>query len=36
MIGLEYVLKLWDTTQTELANKLELKQQNIDAWVKHS
>lgn len=34
MIGLEYVLKLWDTTQTELANKLELKQQNIDAWVK--
>lgn len=34
MIGLEYVLKLFNMTQQELANKLEIKQQNIDAWIK--
>ncbi|MBY7006773.1 helix-turn-helix transcriptional regulator [Clostridium botulinum] len=34
MIGLEYVLKLWNITQQELADKLEIKQQNIDSWIK--
>ena len=34
MIGLEYVLKLFEMTQQELASKLEIKQQNIDSWIK--
>jgi len=34
MIGLEYVLKLFEMTQQELAYKLEIKQQNIDSWIK--
>lgn len=34
MIGLEYVLKLWDITQQELGEKLGIKQQNIDSWIK--
>ena len=34
MIGLEYILKLWDMTQQELADKLGIKRQNIDAWIK--
>lgn len=34
MIGLEYVLRLWDITQQELADKLEIKRQNIDAWIR--
>lgn len=34
MIGLEYVLKLFEMTQQELADKLEIKQQNIDSWIK--
>lgn len=34
MIGLDYILKLFNMTQQELANKLEIKQQNIDAWIK--
>ncbi len=34
MIGLEYVLKLWNITQQELADKLNIKRQNIDAWIR--
>lgn len=34
MIGLEYVLKIFEMTQQELASKLEIKQQNIDSWIK--
>lgn len=34
MIGLEYVLKLFEMPQQELASKLEIKQQNIDSWIK--
>lgn len=33
MIGLEYILKLWDMQQDELAKKLEIKKQNINYWV---
>jgi len=34
MIGLEYVLKLFEMTQQELADKLEIKRQNIDSWIR--
>ena len=34
MIGLEYILKLWNMTQQELADKLGIKRQNIDAWIR--
>lgn len=34
MNGLEYVLKLYDITQQELADKLGIKQQNIDLWIR--
>ena len=34
MIGLEYILKLWNVTQQELADKLDIKRQNIDAWIR--
>ncbi|NFA42114.1 XRE family transcriptional regulator [Clostridium botulinum] len=34
MIGLEYVLKLFEMTQQELAQKLGIKQQNIDLWIR--
>lgn len=34
MNGLEYVLKLYDVTQQELADKLGIKQQNIDLWIR--
>lgn len=33
MIGLEYVLKLWDMQQDELAERLGIKKQNINYWV---
>lgn len=32
MIGLKYILKLYNATQQELADKLQFKRQNIDAW----
>lgn len=31
---IEYILKLYEMTQQELADKLGIKQQNIDAWIK--
>ena len=34
MIGLEYILKLWNITQQELADRLGIKRQNIDAWIR--
>lgn len=34
MIGLEYILKLYNITQQELAEKLGIKRQNIDAWIR--
>lgn len=34
MIGLEYILKLYDMKQQELSDNLEIKQQNIDSWIK--
>lgn len=34
MNGLEYVLKLFEITQQELAEKLGIKQQNIDLWIR--
>ena len=34
MNGIEYVLKLYDMTQQELADKLEIKRQNIDSWIR--
>lgn len=34
MIGLEYVLKLFEMTQQDLADKLEIKRQNIDSWIR--
>ena len=33
MISLEYVLKLWNMTQQELADKLGIKKQNINYWI---
>lgn len=35
MIGIEYVLKLFEMTQQELADKLEIKRQNIDSWIRN-
>jgi transcriptional regulator with XRE-family HTH domain len=34
MIGLEYMIKLNDITQQEIADKLGIKQQNIDLWIR--
>lgn len=34
MIGLDYILKLYNITQQELADKLGIKQQNIDLWIR--
>jgi transcriptional regulator with XRE-family HTH domain len=34
MIGLEYILKLFEITQQYLADKLEIKRQNIDSWIR--
>jgi transcriptional regulator with XRE-family HTH domain len=34
MIGIEYVLKLFEMTQQELAEKLNIKQQNVDLWIR--
>lgn len=34
MNGLEYVLKLYNVTQQELADNLGIKQQNIDLWIR--
>lgn len=33
MIGLDYILKLWDIQQDELAKRLGIKKQNINYWV---
>ena len=33
MVGLEYVLKLWNMQQDELAERLGIKKQNINYWV---
>lgn len=33
MIGLDYILKLWDMQQDELAKRLGIKKQNINYWV---
>lgn len=34
MIGLEYILHLYETPHMELANKLNIKKQNINLWIK--
>ncbi len=34
MIGLEYILALYNIQHVELAEKLEIKKQNINLWVK--
>ncbi len=34
MTGLAYVLELYNVTQQELADKLQIKRQNIDAWLR--
>lgn len=34
MIGLEYMMKLNDISQQEISNKLMIKRQNIDSWIR--
>lgn len=34
MIGLEYILKIYNKTQQKLADELGIKRQNIDAWIR--
>ncbi|WP_051238875.1 helix-turn-helix domain-containing protein [Clostridium butyricum] len=34
MVGLSYILQLYNVTQQELADKLQIKRQNIDAWLR--
>ncbi|MCM3055130.1 MULTISPECIES: helix-turn-helix domain-containing protein [Bacillaceae] len=34
MIGLEYILELYGMQQIELAEKLGIKKQNINLWIK--
>lgn len=34
IIGLEYILKIYNKTQQKLADELGIKRQNIDAWIR--
>lgn len=34
MTGLSFILQLYNVTQQELADKLQIKRQNIDAWLR--
>ena len=34
MIGLEYILKVYDIQQKDLAEELGIKKQNINLWIK--